>query len=237
MRDSVVAARRRRWPIVLPLAVVVVLAALWTGVWFTIAARVPDAISDWRSREASAGRIFGCGTQSIAGFPFRIEVRCSEPSVELADTAPPLAFKAANALLAWQVYQPALVIGEFAAPLALGERGKPASFLVDWSLAQASIRASLEGVERVSIVAERPSVDRVGAGGNPAALAPAMFKADHIELHGRRVAGSPAENPAVDLALRLNAASAPGLHPILAEPLEADAAGVLNGVADMAPNP
>jgi hypothetical protein len=238
--DSVMPARRRRWPIYLPLALVGVLAALWTAAWFAIAARAPDAIAQWRAREAGAGILFGCGTQSIAGFPFRIEVRCSDPSVELADTAPPLAFKAADALFAWQVYQPALVIGEFTAPLALGERGKAASYLARWSLAEASIRASLDGLERVSIVSDHPSVDRrdggEGSSVNPS-VTPSVFKADHVELHGRRVAGSPADNPAVDLVLRLNASSAPGLHPALAEPLDADVTGVLTGVTAMAPKP
>src|SRR5258708_31744986 len=195
MRDSVIAARRRRWPIFLPSALLMVLAALWTAAWFTIAAQAPSTIAEWRAREASAGIVFGCGTQSIAGFPFRIEVRCSDPSVELAGTAPPLAFKAADALFAWQVYQPALVIGEFAGPLAMGERGKPASFLASWSLAGGTIRGSLAGVERVTIVSDHQSVDRSDGGGGPIAspaVSPSVFKADHVELHGRPVAGAPA---------------------------------------------
>jgi hypothetical protein len=231
MRDSARTARRRRWPVVLPFFLVALLAALWTGGWFYIAARAPDAIADWRAREARAGRVYDCGTQSIVGFPFRIEVRCSDPSAQLSDMAPPVAFKAADALIAWQVYEPALIIGEFAGPLALGEPNKPASFLAHWRLAQASMRASLAGLERVSIVCEGGSVDRT-EGGNPA-----VFKADHVELHGRRVAGAPADNPAVDLILRLAAASAPALHPILAEPLDADVAGVLHGAPDLAPRP
>jgi hypothetical protein len=232
MRYSASASRRRRWPIFLPFFLVVLLAALWTGGWFYIAARAPDAIADWRAREARAGRVYGCGAESIAGFPFRIEVRCSDPSAELSDMAPPVALKAADALFAWQVYEPALLIGEFAGPLAFGELGKPASFLAHWRLAQASLRASLAGAERVSIVCEGPRVDRADGGGNPD-----IFKADHAELHGRRVAGAPADNPAIDLVLRLVAASAPALHPILAEPLDADVTGVLHGVADIAPKP
>jgi hypothetical protein len=228
MRDSAIVSRRRRWPVFVPFFLVAILAALWTGGWFYIAARAPSAIADWRTREAGAGRLYSCGTQSIGGFPFRIEVRCSDPSAQLSDMAPPLALKAADAFITWQVYQPALLIGEFAGPLALGEIGKPASLLAHWRLAQASMRASLAGPERVSIVCERPSLDRVdGASNSP------VFKADHVELHGRRVEGSPAENPAVDLVLRLVAASAPTLHPILAEPLDADVTGVLHGVADM----
>jgi hypothetical protein len=232
MRDSAIAPRRRRWPVFLPFALVVILAALWTGGWFYIAARVPDAIAEWRAREAKVGRVFGCGTQSIAGFPFRIEVRCSDPSAELSDMAPPVALKAADALFAWQVYEPALVIGEFAGPLALGEPGKPPSFLAHWRLSQASARASLAGLDRVSIVCEGPRVERTDGGGNPE-----VFKADRVELHGRRVAGSAADNPAIDLVLRLVAASAPALHPILAQPLAADVTGVLHGVADVTPKP
>src|SRR5258708_34506035 len=95
MPQSASTARRRRWPLLLPFALVVVLAALWSGAWFTIAARVPDAIADWRAHEARAGRVFVCGSQTIGGFPFRIEVRCSEPSAALSDMAPPVAFKAA----------------------------------------------------------------------------------------------------------------------------------------------
>jgi hypothetical protein len=232
MPQSASTSRRRRWPIFLPFLLVVALAALWSGGWFYMAARVPDAIADGRVREAKSGRLYECSSQSIGGYPFRIEVRCSDPSVELADMAPPLALKATAALFAWQVYAPALVIGEFTGPLGLGEPGKPPSFLAHWRLAQASIRASLGGVERVSIVSEGPTFDRTDGGPNPA-----LFKADRVELHGRSVAGAPADDPAVDLALRLVAAAAPALHPILAEPLDADVTGVLHGVADLAPKP
>jgi hypothetical protein len=231
MGDSA-SAWRRRWPIFLPFSLVVLLAALWTGGWFYIAAQAAEEIAAWRAREAGAGRVHGCGTQSIAGFPFRIEVRCSEPSAQLSDMVPPVALKAANALIAWQVYAPSLLIGEFAGPLALGELGKPASLLVHWRLAQTSMRVSLAGLERVSIVGDSASLNGT-AGGN----GPDLFRAEHVELHGRPVAGAPAGNPAVDLVLHLVAASAPTLHPILAEPLDADVNGVLSGVADLAPKP
>jgi hypothetical protein len=124
------------------------------------------------------------------------------------------------------------VIGELAGPLAVGEPGKPASLLARWRLAQASVRASLGGAERVSIVGEGASVERADGDRGPDVL-----RADHVELHGRRVAGSPADNPAVDLVVRLVAASAPALHPILADPLDADVTAVLSGAGDVAPKP
>ena len=63
MRNPAIAVRPRRWPIFLPFALVVVLAGLWTGGWFYLAAQAQDAIAGWRAREANAGRIyFPCGT-------------------------------------------------------------------------------------------------------------------------------------------------------------------------------
>ena len=230
MHESPVTARRRRWPLFLPFGLVAVLAVLWSGAWYYIAARAQDAITDWRAREARTGRVYACGTQTIAGFPFRIEVRCAPASAELPVMAPPLALKMDDALFAWQIYQPGLVIAEFAGPLTLGETGAPASLVARWRLAQASVRASLAGAERVSIVAEAPSVAR-----REAASHIEVLSAQHLELHGRR-AGS-AEAPAVDLALRLAGAVAPTLHPLLAQPLDAEAAGVLRGAMDVAAKP
>lgn len=232
MPGSANAQRRRRWPLYLPFLLIMILATLWTGAWYYIAARVPQEIADLKAREARAGRIYDCGAQTIGGFPFRIELNCSEPSVQLKDTAPPLLLKSAASLLAWQIYSPSLVIGEFTGPLAIGVPGERASYRANWRLVQASMRASLSGVERVSIVGDGASVDRAGD-----APGPAVFRADHVELHGRPTAGSAAGNPAVDLAVQFVAASAPALHPILAQSLDGDFAGVLHGAAAFAPKP
>jgi hypothetical protein len=224
-----IASRRRRWPVFVPFALVVVLAGLWSAGWFYLAAQAQSALDGWRAREAGAGRVYACGTLSIGGFPFRMELRCSAPSAELADMAPPVALKAADAVFAWQVYQPTLLIAEFSGPLTLGEPGKPPGFLANWQLAQASLRGSPAGPERGAMVFEAPRVNRIGEAGNADVL-----KAGHLELHGRTMAGAPADNPAVEVALRLLAASAPALHPLLAEPFDADATGVLHGVAAIA---
>ena len=232
MRNPVVATRPRRWPIVLPFALVVVLAGLWTGGWFYLAARAQDAIGNWRAHEAKAGLTYDCSSQTIGGFPFRIEVHCADPSAELAGTTPQAAVKAADAVFAWQVYQPTLMIGEFAGPLTLGELGKPASLRANWQLGQASIRGQLAGLERISIVFDQPTIDRIGGGTDID-----LFKAQHSELHGRAAAGSNPADPAVDLVLRLVGASAPALHPLAAKPFDADATGVLHGAVDVAPKP
>ena len=159
MHESPVAARRRRWPLFLPFGLMVLLAILWSGAWYYVAARAQDAIADWRAREARSGRAYDCGAQTMAGFPFRIEVRCAAASAELPVMAPPLALKMDDALFAWQIYQPGLVIAEFAGPLTLDETGAPASLVArlrapsasrSWPRRRASLAARREAISRCS---------------------------------------------------------------------------------------
>jgi hypothetical protein len=58
-----------------------------------------------------------------------------------------------------------------------------------------------------------------------------------LELHGREAAGSTADNPIVETALRLEAAVADQLHPLAAKPIDADIAATLRGVNDISPKP
>src|SRR5579862_923124 len=231
MSDSAEPSRRRLWPVFVPFGVVVILASLWTGAWFYLDGKARSMIEDWRAREAKAGRVFECASQKIGGFPFRMEVHCSQPGVALAGMTP-VGLKAADSLVAWQVYQPSLLIGEFTGPLALGEAGKPATLGANWRLAQASVRLVPSGVERVSLVFDAPALARVDGGANVEVL-----KAGHIELHGRPNADFSSDHPAIDVAVQLAALSAPALHPLLAQPLDADGTGVLHGLPDLSPKP
>jgi hypothetical protein len=49
--------------------------------------------------------------------------------------------------------------------------------------------------------------------------------------------GSWPHNPAVDLVVKLAAATAPAVHPLAAQPLDADILAVLHGVKDFLPKP
>src|ERR1700739_2657971 len=109
MPNSAAAPRPRRWPMFLPLALVAALAVVWSGGWFYLAGEARTMIDRWRAREARAGLVFACVTQTIGGFPFRMEVRCGEPSAQLSAMTPPAALSAADALVMWQVYQPGLL--------------------------------------------------------------------------------------------------------------------------------
>jgi len=224
--------RRRLWPVFVPLASLVALAIVWTGLWFFAASAAEQAIAGWREREAKVGRIYTCDRQTIRGFPFRIEVRCADPVIELRRDDPPVAFKAADLVVVSQVYQPTLLISELTGPMTIAEPGQPPSYIAKWTLGQSSVRGTPAAPERVSIVVDHPTLDRVGG-----AESATVLKAQRIELHGRMAAGSAAGDPVIELVLRLLSATAPELHAFMAQPVDADITATLRGLADFSPKP
>src|SRR5215471_3297336 len=235
--------RRRRWLLFMPFALVVVLAAGWSVVWFYAAARAEPELAAWREAERRAGRTQDCASQSIGGYPFRIEVRCGGAGLELKGT-PTLQLKLPFAAVAVQVYDPKLLIAEFTGPLEVSEPERARVALVDWNLGQASVRGLPSGMERASLVLVGPSIRVPSLAGNDA-----VFSARRLELHGRQAPGSPADNPTVEAALRLDAAVADKLENLFdtatadkvrvlaANPTDADVAATLRGVDDIRPKP
>jgi hypothetical protein len=220
--------RRKPWLIAAPLILVLVLAAAWSGVWFYASSEAETRINDWQAQQAKAGRVFTCGSQTVGGFPFRIEVRCRNTIAELKDTQPPIAIRLKQILVVAQVWDPKLLIAEFTGPLSVSEPGQAPHVTASWTLAQASVRGTPSVPERASILVDNLKLDGA-APGNP------LFDSKHAEFHARVQFGSWPHNPAVDLAVKLNAASAPSLGPYTREPLDADVQAVLHGVKDLAP--
>jgi hypothetical protein len=237
------APRRRRWLLFVPFALVVVLAAVWTGVWFYAASRAETDLAAWRQLERQAGRTQNCASQSIGGYPFLLEVRCGGAGLELQGT-PTLQFKLPLAVAAVQVYDPRLLIGEFTGPLEISEAEREPAAVVNWTLGQASVRGLPSSVERASLVLVGPTVRAASLAGNDPVLS-----ARRLELHARQAPGSRADSPAVEAALRLDAAVAEKLASMFdaavadklgalaAKPIDADIAGTLRGLDDLSPKP
>ena len=221
---------RRPWLIATPLVLVVALAAAWSGVWYYAAGEAEVRINDWQAQQAKAGRVFSCGSQKVGGFPFRIEARCVNASVELKDTQPPVAIKLKEILVVAQVWDPKLLIAEFTGPLTAAEPGQP-PVTATWTLAQASVRGTPATPERASLAIDNLKLD------GPAPGNPPLFDSKHAEFHARMQYGSWPHNPAIDLAVKLNAATAQALGPYTRDPLDADILAVLHGMKDLRPKP
>ena len=240
MSDISLAPRRRPLWRLFIIPILLVIAALgWSGFWFYSASQVDSASDAWRAREAKSGRVYDCAKRSVAGFPFRLEVRCDGVSVSLSSqtaeqtaTQAPVTAKLGEILVVAQVYDPKLLIAEFTAPATIYDRGQQPSMTVNWRRARSSV-VGLPGVpQRASIVFDDPSIDRV----NRAVQAP-LARAKHIELHGRLAEGSALDRAVIETVLKIERASVQEVHPLLAEPFDADLRTMLSGLKDFSPKP
>ena len=186
MSDLASAPRRRsRFGLYLVPALVLIAAIAWSGFWWFAATQVGVQADAWRAQEAKAGRVYHCGNRSVAGYPFRFEVRCTDPSVMLVSqtASPQMAFVArlAEILVVAQVYDPKLVIAEFKGPATLAERGAQPTLSINWSSGRSSVVGLPAVPQRASLVFDNLAIDRIG-GAAPLPVA----RVNHIELHGRQ---------------------------------------------------
>ena len=225
-------ARRRKRRYIGTLILFLALVGGWSYLWYYATGKAEVAIDGWRAREAKAGRIYTCGSQSIGGYPFRIEVTCDKAAAVFRGNQPPVEIKTSSILVAAQLYQPTLLISDFYGPLTIADLGHAPNIIVNWKLAQSSVRGTPSAPERISLVFDQPVVERINGNNRQSVL-----KAQRIEVHGRLAGGSVTNKPIIETVLRLRAAAAPELHPAAAMPIDADITTLLRGLNDFSPKP
>jgi hypothetical protein len=223
--------RRRRWPYVLAVLAVVA-AAGWSGLWYFAAGRAEEVIAGWRAREARAGRIHTCGSQTVGGFPLRFEMRCTDPGLEVKSAGQPLSIKGKDVRVTANVWQPTRLTAEITGPLTVAEPGQPPTVIANWRHAQSELRGLPTAPEQVVLTFDRPVVERTAGG-----AVQRLFNAERLEITGRMLEGSARQNPVIEVVLNTVAAVAPTLHPLTQAPLDADVTAVLRGLKDFRPKP
>ena len=240
MSDITLAPRRRPlWRLFIMPVLLLVAAAAWSAFWFYSASRVDETADAWRAREARSGRVYDCARRSVAGYPFRLEVRCGGATVSLqSQTAgqsaaqAPITASLGEILVVAQIYDPKLLIAEFTAPATISENGQQPSMMVNWRTARSSIVGLPAVPQRISLVFDDPAIDRV----NGSVQTP-LAAAKHVELHGRLAEGSAFDHPVIETVLQIAGGSVQGVHPLLAEPFDAEVRTLLSGLKDFSPKP
>ncbi|MES2196122.1 MAG: DUF2125 domain-containing protein [Pseudomonadota bacterium] len=240
MPDMTPAPRRRPlWRLFFMPVLLLVAAAAWSGFWFVAASQVEVKADAWRAQEAESGRVYDCGKRSVAGYPFRLEVRCSGASVALraqtaesAATRAPITANLGEILVVAQIWDPKRLIAEFTAPATISDRGGPPAMMVNWSTARSSVVGLPAVPQRADIVFDDPAIDRV----NGPVQTP-LARAKLVELHGRLAEGSVQDRPVIETVLKIAQGSLQELHPLLAVPFDADVRTLLSGLQDFKPKP
>ena len=171
--------------------------------------------------------------RSIGGFPFRIEVRCTEPMRRAArQRARSSRSRAPTLSLPSQIYQPTLLIGEFTGPMTVAEPGQPPAYVANWTLGQSSVRGTPRAPQRGSLVFDNPMVQRR----RTAPRRCSTPSGSSCTAAWRKAPST--DNPVIELGPARDAPpTAPELHPLAATPLDADISATLRGLADFAPKP
>jgi hypothetical protein len=237
MPDMTPAPRRRPlWRLFILPALLVVAAAAWSAFWFYAASEAGVRADAWAAQEAKSGRVYACGNRSVAGFPFRFEVRCDDASVSLvsqtAGAQAPFTARLGEIMVIAQIYQPKLLIAEFKAPATLADRGQPPSMKVNWTSGRSSVSGLPDIPQRASIVFENPSIDRI----NGPVQTP-LARADRAGLHGRFAEGSAQDNPVIETVLQISGGSVQEVHPLLAAPFDVNVETRMSGLKDFKPKP
>ena len=161
----------------LPLVVVGAAIAGWSAVWAWGAHRAEDAIQRWQAAEAANGRVIQCAERSRGGYPFRMEITCTKPVVELRDeTRPYQTYRFEGLKVVSQIWSPGHVISEWTGPMTVVTEGDPSVTTASWRLAQASAQLIIGGYDNSNVVLTDLTVTRDGA---------ALVKAARGELHTR----------------------------------------------------
>jgi len=227
--------QRRRWPVAATAVIVVVaLGLIWSWLWYYTASIADRTLAGWVERETAAGRLYSCASQTLGGFPFRIEVRCADAVAEVNSERPPFTVRTKDVLVSTQVWHPTLMVSDITGPLSFADSDQPPSLTANWSRAQVSVLGPPPDPQSVAFKLDGVHVDRGGAGGGDTAL---LFKADHADIEGRVVDGSARNNPVVEAVLHVVAAVAPTLHRAVAQPTNADVDVVLRGFKDLSTKP
>jgi hypothetical protein len=175
------AARRSHpWRMLLPLALVVTVAALWLIYWTVASTLIEKAYVDAERELQAQGVSLACREANWGGFPFRVERDCAAPEVTVRRSDGDIAGSASHLLIAVQAYDPRHAIALLDGPtmlrgLTIGE--------IRHERALASVNFSDGRSWRASIELPKPVIDGIGS-------------ADRLLAHARETGG-----PNVDLAL------------------------------------
>jgi hypothetical protein len=212
-------------------AIIVALAVIWTCLWYYAATIVGQTLAGWYQREAAAGRVYSCGSQSVGGFPFKLAVHCYGVAADVKSAQPAFSVAAKTAIFGAMIWHPTSLVGDVVGPLTFADLGQSPRFTADWTRGQITVRGIPPNPESASFSFDAPRVDRVPA----TAASDELFRADQVEATARVIGGEPNHRPVIEATLHIGAAVAPTLHPLLGSPTDINFDAVVHGFEDLRP--
>lgn len=127
----------RRFKLLMGFALSVLVA--WSIFWFVAATILDRQVLRIEHAAVAEGIVADCVGRRVAGFPFRLEMRCQQGSRFGDENA---IVSVGGTTLTALVYNPSRIIAEVQGPMTLGVDGMP-GVVAEWDLAHASARLDL----------------------------------------------------------------------------------------------
>jgi hypothetical protein len=213
MKDETKPSASATWKLYAPYVALLLLALAWSGYWYVASRASEQALDSWFAQERSFGRVWSCGERMVGGYPFRVELRCSNPSFEGRLGAAQGRAQIGDLLAASHLYNPKLIVGEFKSPLKFQAQDHGVEIAAQWSKLLISHR--LGPVPGQTSVEMDDAVLRL----QDAALQ-IDLRSEKFEFHLRP---TPDMEGALDLALRLGKLQSAPLDQLTGESSAVDA--------------
>lgn len=161
----------------LMLTIIAVLVFGGTGLWYYAAEKLEEEVLQAQQKLHAKGQIIACDNQQTRGYPFRIGIFCDAIDIEDKNTRQKLTSGALRTVA--QIYDPGKLIVELDGPAQFSDI-RQGTFKINWQFLRASMRATLDGIERTSIVGHDLAIDREES-------AAPLLHAETLELHARKL--------------------------------------------------
>ena len=211
MVNSLPQKRSSRLRLYGPPVLLVLAGVALSGFWMFVKTQAETSMDRWMAQEAASGRVWTCPDRSIGGYPFRIEISCTGPTLKAAGNVP---FEASvgRILAVAQIYQPDLAIVEFSGPLQQ-KNADGTTLDATWESLRASVHIGADQTpDRVSVEMKKVQLEGDAA---------ASGTIGHAEFHARLVEGSAAAGD-LDVAVAVQGAVFPVINAFtgVAEPMD-----------------
>jgi hypothetical protein len=228
LSGSLLVASRRASPITLAaasLATLLLIGAGWSVAWFYSARAAQSAVATWRETEARSGLAYQCDSQSIGGFPFRVVMQCTGPTVKVAWDQSTIIVDAKQIRAVASFLHPNVLSVEITDPIWVWEHNKPA-FLANWTQARVTIDNTLSRLEHVSVAIDGGQFYRMTQAGKQLLLTSEKLEAE-LGLN----TGSDKAGPAFDITAHVAGGFLPsGALP--SRPFQADVTAIVTDIPE-----
>jgi hypothetical protein len=203
----------------------------WSGAWFFALHSFDTTIAGWRVWEGKSGRQYSCTSQGTGGYPFRVEMLCSDPKATIVTVNGKFIVQAKELQVVADMFSPSVIVSRIKGPVSFAELNRPDAIMGSWSRAEVTVYGPHPTPDGLSIELADLKLEHVSHG-----VAEPVLSAEHVAFLAR-LDPTVTQEPAYDLTTEIAGGIIPLGPPIVSRPCAATVKAVLRGVGDMTPKP